>query len=192
MIKIVTPAAGDVVTLSELKEHLHILNDLEDDYLSALLAAGTSFAEEFLNRYLLETEVLEYYDCFYANIVELMRAPVSELVSVKYLDTDGNEQTLDVDTDFWFDSISEPSRIQVIDSWPTTQTKRMNSVYIQYKTGYGTAADVPMPIKHAIKLICGAMYEKREDSVMRVYTSYDLIASRNLLYPYRLNKYQRV
>lgn len=191
MIKVEAAAAGEVVSVNELKDHLHILaeNTLEDDYLYAILAAATSHAEQYLNRFLLTTTVTEYFDGFPAACIKLARCPVQSITSFKYLDTDNAEVTLAEDTDYWSDLVSEPARIEYVNAWPTAKL-RMNSVYVNYDCGYGdNGSDVPEAIRHAIKMIAAVMYEKREDNIVRLITNRDIMASYQLLDNFRINQF---
>jgi len=53
-------------------------------------------------------------------------------------------------------------RIVITDSWPATYDK-INAVEIIYSAGYGAAgSNVPKPLKQAMYLILGHLYENRE------------------------------
>lgn len=191
MIKVDTAATGEVVTLKVLKDHLHILAEdtLEDGILSLYLAAAVSYTEEYLNRFLLPTTVTEYFDCF-DNVICLKKNPVTEVASLKYLNADNTEKTLTVNTDFYTDLVSEPARIAPVDSWPVT-SDRLNSVYVNYVTGYEDATKIPTAIKQAILLITGQMYRDKEDDILRLITRRDILASHRLLDLYRVKTYVR-
>lgn len=191
MIKVDTAATGEVVTLATLKEHLHILAEdtLEDGILSLYLAAAVSYTEEYLNRFLLPTTVTEYFDCF-EGVIRLKKNPVTEVASLKYLNADNTETPLTLNTDYYTDLVSEPARIAPIDSWPVT-SDRLNSVYVNYVTGYANADSIPTAIRQAVLLITGQMYRDKEDNILRLITKRDILASHRLLDMYRVKTYVR-
>lgn len=67
-----------------------------------------------------------------------MAAPLIAVVSVKFVDTDGQLKTLDPQ-DYFVDSVSEPAYVMPAPgrSWPATAV-RANAVEVQYRCGYGT------------------------------------------------------
>jgi uncharacterized phiE125 gp8 family phage protein len=87
--------------------------------------------------------------------------PVQSIDSIKYIDTDGNQQTLSTDV-YQLDSTC-PSRIllKANQSWPSTMDIE-NAVTVEYAAGFGdSAAMVPEPIKLAIKFLAGHWYDNR-------------------------------
>jgi uncharacterized phiE125 gp8 family phage protein len=106
-------------------------------------------------------------------------------VSVKYYDTDGVEQTLDV-AEYYEDAKSKPARIVPVSSWPATKD-RPNAVTITIEAGYGATADkVPQVIKQALLLMVGDMYENREETVVGTIVSTLPLTADRLLRPFRL------
>lgn len=93
----------------------------------------------------------------------LPRPPLVQVQSIKYIDQDGNQQTL-APSEYIVDSASEPARIVPAfgKAWPTTQN-RINAVEIVFDAGYADAAHVPARIKSWIATRVGAMYENREE-----------------------------
>ena len=92
----------------------------------------------------------------------LGRHPVLDVTSVKYIDANNNQQTLDsskyrVDTKW--------GRITEADgeTWPTFNNVT-NAIEIEYRAGYvDTAASpetgsIPAPILHAIRILCAHWY----------------------------------
>jgi uncharacterized phiE125 gp8 family phage protein len=151
-------------------------------------------AESYLGRFLLTTVIEEFYDFFPVyktgvdpfhgdrNIIYLSRGPVQAVASVKYIDGNGNEQTVTA-SDYRTDLVSEPSRIMPNEGWLGTKDT-VNAVIIRYTCGYTQASDVPANIKMAMLLMIGEMYEKRVDSVHRLPT-----ASEYLMNPYRVFRF---
>ncbi|WP_109808413.1 head-tail connector protein [Sphingosinithalassobacter portus] len=82
--------------------------------------------------------------------------PAIELVSVTYLDADGEEQVADL-ADF---ELLGRDLIPVGSSWPWSDgSTRREAVRIRYDAGYTT---LPAPIRAAILLMVGDLYANRE------------------------------
>ena len=191
---IITPATLKALTVQEVKDYLRVDSDAEDTLLGVLIDASTQMAESYLGRFLLTTVIEEFYDFFPVyktgvdpfhgdrNIIYLSRGPVQAVASVKYIDGNGNEQTVTA-SDYRTDLVSEPSRIMPNEGWLGTKDT-VNAVIIRYTCGYTQASDVPANIKMSMLLMIGEMYEKRVDSVHRLPT-----ASEYLLNPYRVFRF---
>ena len=191
---IITPATLEALTVDEVKAYLRVDSDAEDTLLGVLIKASTEMAESYLGRFLLTTVIEEFYDFFPVyktgvdpfrgdrNIIYLSRGPVQTVASVKYIDGNGDEITVDA-SDYRTDLVSEPSRIFPEHGWYGTKDT-VNAVIIRYTCGYTQASDVPANIKMAMLLMIGEMYEKRMDSVHRLPT-----ASEFLLNPYRVFRF---
>lgn len=191
---VITPATLKPLTVQEVKDYLRVDSDAEDTLLGVLIDAATEVAQHYLGRFLLTTVVEEFYDFFPVyqtgvdpfrgdrNIVYLSRGPVQSVSSLKYIDGNGDEQTVSAD-DYRSDLVSEPARIMPEHGWYGTKDT-VNAVIVRYTCGYTQASDVPSNIKVALLLIIGEMYEKRVDSVHRMPT-----ASEHLLNPYRVFRF---
>lgn len=191
---VITPATLKALTVQEVKDYLRVDSDAEDTLLEVLISAATEMAESYLGRFLLTTVIEEFYDFFPVyktgvdpfrgdrNIIYLSRGPVQSLASVKYIDGNGDEQTVS-SSDYRTDLVSEPGRIFPDYGWYGTKDT-VNAVIVRYTCGYTQASDVPANIKMAMLLMIGEMYEKRVDSVHRLPT-----ASEYLLNPYRVFRF---
>ena len=89
--------------------------------------------------------------------------PLQTVDSIKYIDQNGVQQTLDP-TLYLVDKVSEPARITPAfgQTWPGTQNQA-SAVEIAFTCGYGLAAAVPQAIKNWILLRIGSLYEFREE-----------------------------
>lgn len=117
----------------------------------------------------------------------LPQPPLVSVESVKYIDTDGNQQTL-ASTDYKLDTATEPARLVPAygKTWPATRNE-INAVEVSFTCGYGNAAAVPAAIKAWIKLRIGAMYENRESDLVVQRGNVDTLGfADKLLAPYRV------
>jgi uncharacterized phiE125 gp8 family phage protein len=162
-LKLVTPPTLEPVTLAEAKRQANVVASDEDSLLTALIVAARELVEQDTSRALLtQTWALKLHDWF-VDKLELPRAPLQSVTSIKYLDSAGVEQTLpasyyDVDTH------REPGVIWRDEDavWPLVSDDA-NAITITYKAGYGDAAAAcPGRAKQAILLLVGHWYRVRE------------------------------
>lgn len=148
------------VTLDEAKIHLRVVTTTENQYITALCLAATSWAEKFQNRTFVARPRTMVLDKF-PTVIRPPYPPLVSVTSIVYIDTDGVSQTLAA-SDYRVDTVTEPGRITVAYdlSWPDTRAIT-NAVTIDYEAGYGNAAKVPDDVKHAIKLMLTHFFENR-------------------------------
>jgi len=165
-LKISSAAAKDPVTLAEAKLHLRVDHSADDDLITTLITAATKWGEAYTKRAFISQTWDMILDCFPNDetIIYLPKSPIQSITSIKYNDTDGNEQTLATTVYTYDTTTSVPARIFLKESqeWPDTQDQG-NAVTIKFVTGYGDdETDVPAPILAAIKLLIGHWYDQRE------------------------------
>lgn len=186
---ILTTAPGtEPVDLDDLKAHCHVDTDDDDDYITELGILARQKVEEDTGRCLLEQTWTLYLDEFPSSDLPIMlqRATITAVNSITYTDTDGVSQTI---TDAQTDLYSIPARVMPAyeDDWPSTR-EIPNAVAIEFDAGYALAADIPMALIHAIKLLVGTWYEHRETLIVGVNASQipAPVAYDRVIYPYRL------
>ncbi len=162
-----TAPTSEPLTLAEAKTHLRVDADItEDDALiSSLIVAARQAAETHTRRQLVNATYTLYLD-WLPQEIRLERPPVSSITYIKYIDTDGTQQTLSSAV-YQTDLYGEPARIHraYMQIWPITR-QQMNAVEVKFVCGYGsTAASVPDGIKAAMKLMIGNWYENREATI---------------------------
>lgn len=166
-LTLITPPAAEPVTLGEVKDHLRVTNSLEDELLTNLITTARQKLDGprgLLGRCLITQTWKATLDGF-PRLIDLPFAPVSAVSAITYRDAAGIEQTLAADTymvagldDDELGSIS-PVRGR---SWPLISYSP-GSVSVTFMAGYGNAPeDVPEPIRTAIKMLVGHLYENRE------------------------------
>ena len=158
-----TAPATEPVTTTDAKAHENVTSSDDDATIALMIAAARAKCENFLGRQLISATYTFYLDAFPAEIL-LPKPPSTAVTHVKYTDTNGDEQTLDVDDDYQIDLSSEPARIRPADgqSWPSTKTV-YNAVEVEYVTGYANAAAVPKDYILGLKHLFGSWYRNRED-----------------------------
>jgi uncharacterized phiE125 gp8 family phage protein len=185
-IQCVAPATTQLVSLAETKIHLKQEEDADDSLISSLIKAATKKAQNVTKRQFLEATFESRLDRFPV-CFEFPRPPLLSVVSIKYIDTDGNEQTFD-SSKYSVDTFRTIGRavLKSGESWPSVDDD-INVVRVQWKAGYGTKqSDVPEDIRAAILLTVGHLYEHREDVIVGASVNELPQGALDLLWSYRI------
>lgn len=160
----ITDAAEEWITRADAKVHLRLDADqtAEDGLIDTLIKAVRLACEARCNRTLITTTWERVQDAF-TDAVELPWPRVIAVSSVKYIDLDGVEQTLDP-ADYQLDKDSEPGWVVPAyeKAWPDTRDQA-NAVRVRYTAGYGAdASAVPEDLKLWMKLQLAHFWKHRE------------------------------
>lgn len=163
---LITKPTKEPVTLDAVKEHLSIIGNDFDGYLSSMIFVARRQVESYLNRALV-TQTWDYYLDGFSNVMRLPKGQLQSVTTVKYIDTDGAVQTLaGSPIEYSVDTYSDPGKVELAygQSWPGVRGIS-NSVVIRFIAGYGDSGeDVPEEIQHAIKILI-ATYEQNREAV---------------------------
>lgn len=142
---LVTAPTSEPVALDDLKLHLRVDTDAEDDLIAGLNVAARQYAEAFTQRAIPQQTwdlKLDAFPCgseFY-----LPKAPCISVTSISYIDTNGDSQTLATTvygTDLPAGPYARAGRIYLKyqQQWPQTRDIP-NAVTVRFVAGYaGTA-----------------------------------------------------
>lgn len=184
-LRLVTPAATQVVTLAEAKKHCNVFHDDDDDYIELLISAANDWLtgeSAWLGRAVISS-TWEFTACaFPGGRLDLPKPPLIAVTGVYYTPADGgaeitiaNARTIDAGV------ASGGYLLPAKNSeWPQTDGEP-GSVRVRFTAGFAT---LPPSIKHAALLMIGHWFEHRE-----AVTELDVrdlpMAVDSLLYPYR-------
>lgn len=164
-LRLKTAQTGPTVTDAELKLYAKI--DLTDD--DALVTDLNSTAEEYVKDRLEKSLRFETFELFLDAFpvsgcpIEICRTRLDSVTSIKYIDTDGVEQTLAA-SEYKVDGKAEPAAIYEAfqKTWPSTRNE-VNAVTVEFVAGFGEAVTtVPEQFKTMIKMMFAHLYEHRE------------------------------
>ena len=159
---LITAPTWEPITLAEAKDHLRVDHTGEDAIIDNLIVAARQYLEGLLGRGIPQQTMTAYYSTFW-DLMELPRAaPLRSVSSLKYLDSDGAEQTASTDLYDVF-AAPEPGEVRRAynQSWPSHRVVT-DPVYLTYVCGWPSAAQIPAPIRQAMLLLIGHWYENRE------------------------------
>lgn len=171
-LKIMEAPTAEPVTLTEAKEHLRITHSNEDSFITKLVKVARQRSET-LTKLALASATFKYtIDKFPADeVITLPMPPLEEVSSVKYLDTDGVEYTLDSGDYIVYDDVPAKIIPAYNQNFPDIELYPIGAVRITYKAGYREFEEedeiqsliIPEEIKQAMLLIIADYYEHRED-----------------------------
>ena len=168
--KVIAGPAKEPLGLEEAKRWCRVTSDAEDDVVEALVAAARKRIERGTELALITQTVEVKLDRFWGSCaIELPMPPLQSVESVKYVDPDGVEQTLDAST-YLVSTHRRPGRVWLASgkSWPATKDER-EAVTITFKAGFGDEpADVfaaAPNLLHAMRMLV-AHYDRNREAVI--------------------------
>lgn len=179
---VVTAAAEEPVTLTEVKEALGITHTEFDAVLvSAWIPAARDHAESYLNRAIINRTVDVFAHRFGPQGIKLPGG-LQSISSVSYYDSDNVQQTLAA-SNYQHDLQYSRLILSYTGEWPDTY-ERLDAVTIRAVSGMGTLNSIPPAVKQAVLLLVGHFYENRE-ATTPLSLNVLPIGVESLLYPYR-------
>jgi len=178
-MQLMTPPAGEPISLAEAKLHLRVDFDDDDSLIQVLISAARQAAETLTNRQLMAARWRMVLDSFPGpsltgvpagqtftlpgHAVLLPKSPVASVVEIRYLDMAGVWQVMPA-ANYTVDNACEPARIAPVfgQIWPIA-LPQIGAVSVIFDAGYGNASAVPEGIKTWIKLRVGSLYVHREE-----------------------------
>jgi uncharacterized phiE125 gp8 family phage protein len=188
MQKVIT-APDELITVDDAADFMRAeFSVSEEDLIESLITAARQWCEEYLGRAIgVQTLELRMGSFPVDKGPIVLRSPIIEVTSVKYLDTAGDEQTIDEDD--YLVSDAEPAEIVPVSAWPVAFGSS-DSVRVEYEAGYSAGSPLvsevlPKTIRTAILMMVADMYTNREAQVDRPLTANPTVE--RLLSQYRLN-----
>jgi len=191
-LALITPAATEPVSTSEAKAHLRVDTTDEDTLIASYVSAAVKYIETQTGP--LITQTWDYkvnrewplVDNYYS--IYLPFSPVQSVTSVSYVDIDGATQTLSAGLYQTVLSAPNPYLTKAYNQdWPQIRDIP-DAITVRFVAGYGNAAAVPAPIKSAILLMVGRLYEHREEVIAGVSAGIVPAGIEMLISPYSLTQ----
>ena len=173
-LRVVTQPSFEPISLSDARTWCRIPDGFTDDdslIENVLIPAMRERAEDITRRAFCQQTLELTLPCF-SPCIELPRPPLIQVESVKYVDADGDVQTVDPDI-YQIDSYREPALIAPAyqQVWPAIVRGEFNAVRIRYTAGYllaGSPRDGTLPAKALawMRIRIASLYEHRESLVI--------------------------
>lgn len=182
---VVTAPTVEPVSLSDLKDHLRVTDNDQDEYLDNLIVEARRAAEIYTDRAFINTTYGGWLDGVPAeDFIQVTPGPVASISAIKYYATDDTEATW-ASTNYSLDTGSLPARVyrKYGCNWPTGATRTFNALYIEWVAGYGSVkSSVPQNVCKAIMLIAGHWFIHRVPVVLAEIPH----EHKSMLFPYRI------
>ncbi|ETR75910.1 hypothetical protein X566_20115 [Afipia sp. P52-10] len=158
-LELTTPPTAEPLSVAEVRQWLGIGSDVADAVVAAYIRAATMQIDAwsgFLGRALIEQTWTLYLPCF-ARHLPLPIPPARSIESIKYVDPEGVEQTLDPERYTLLPGAPETVIAAYGQSWPAHRLQP-DAVRIAFVCGYGPdGSAVPENIRMAICLQVSAL-----------------------------------
>ena len=160
---LLTAPTVEPVSLTEAKAFLRVDTSDDDDLITALIVAARSHAEMQTRRALITQSWRLVRDAWPPDgRIEVLPAPLRAVTAARVYDAEN--VTHGVDTAAFTADVAAAPAILSFPPWSLQQPGRPAAgIELDVQAGYGdAAADVPAPLRHAIKLLVAHWYENRE------------------------------
>lgn len=169
-LKHVSGPAVEPVTLDEMKLYLKQDEDADDALINDCIVEARTQSENATERSWVLTTWDFACDAFpsHGAPFEVPRPPLLSVVSLKYIDTSGVEQTLTEGDDYVVDTFKEPGLVSPAFGtlWPSSR-RQSSAVVLRFTAGYGVDATfIPRDLVRLVRMIVADAYELREAKVI--------------------------
>jgi len=161
-LRVVTPQHG-AVSLDEATAHCRVMGTYDDVLLEGMIDAATAHVQGMAGRAFGFQTWEAIFDTFPSGNLCLNFGPVSEVVSIVYRDTAGDQQIIPAEN-YELLEASPEGVIVPVESWPTTDGSP-NAVVVTFNAG----AVVPLEIKQAVLMLVAHWYENREAATEKAF-----------------------
>lgn len=165
-MSVVQIATIEPITVAEAKQWLNIDYDDQDTVIASIIKAARLKIEKRCGISI----ALKQYEIKAASFegIALQNPPIVSVDAVKYLDTDGVEQTVPPSDYVLMDDAYAPYLFPVVD-WPST-AQRPDAVRVTYTSGIdiedSPPDEVPDDLLQAMRLLIGHFAENREEVLL--------------------------
>ena len=166
------------VTLAEMRSHLGITQDADisrDNIITGRIISARMMAESYCRKAFVTQTLTGYAVDFphcWTNLHRIpLKAPLQSVTSINYLNVDTGASQILAAPNYYVDVVSACVIPVYETQWPDARSI-LNSVRVEYISGYGLPAAVPETIKDAIRFIVAQweVFQSSMEGVMRPFT----------------------
>lgn len=182
---LLTPPVVEPLTLAEAKAHLRVEHADEDVLVGGLIKAARVHVEAATRRALITQRWRLMRDGWPSDgRLAVAPAPLKQLVAARIYNSDGTTQALDLAAFI----VDKAGAVLTLTSGAIVAPGRAAAgIEIDFDVGYGdTAADVPEPLRQAIRLLLTHWYENRGMAAASRETAARPASVSALIAPYRV------
>lgn len=191
-LSLITAPTDDPVSVDEAVLHARVEDSTaEASDIELKLAAAVRNRESYVQRQLMPaTWELWLHAWPTCGIIWLPKPPLQSVTWIKYIDSNGVEQTWD-SAEYVVVAPAGPRagrgyvHLAYGESFPAARSQP-NAIKVRFVAGYADADAVPAEIKQAILLTFGEMYAQREEQTVGTIVATNLRAADNLCSSFRV------
>lgn len=159
---LLTPPAAEPLSLAEAKHFLRVEHDADDALIAALIVGARGHVEVASRRALITQTWRLVLDAWPRDgRIAVLLAPLRAVAAARLYGHGGDAQPLDAET-FVVDTSASPGVVAFPPFAVAAPGRALAGIEIDIVAGYGEeAADVPEPLRHAIRLLLAHWYENR-------------------------------
>ena len=166
LVQKVAPTQTDIdaiLSLASTKKFLRIVDNEEDETIKENILSAISEAEGLTNRQFAKATYELYLPNFPRGNFKFPKNPINEIISIEYMDLNGNYQTLDVSTYYLYKQY-EVGKIE-FEEYPNVQIKQhKKAVRITFTCGY-SESEFPQDLRQYLRVKVSTLFEFREGIV---------------------------
>lgn len=154
--------AVEPVSLAEAKAHLRVEHGDDDDAIAALIAGARVHVEAQTRRALIAQIWRLTRDAWPGNgRIAVLPVPLRTLVAARVYKSDGTALAIDAGA-FAVDKTAAPAALTFLNGALPSPGRVAGGIELDIAAGYGdAAADVPEPLRQAIRVLVAHWYENR-------------------------------
>jgi len=182
-----TDPVNAAVATALVEQQLYISSGDSPLVIANAIESATDFVERDTDRSLITqtwTMTLDAFPNNFRTTIYVPKGKIQSITSLKYIDVDENEQTLDLNTHFTVTTVGKENRIIPIGSWPSVFTDKDDVVTLVWISGYGDDdSDIPGWAQRAILLKVQEAFDRTDVQDAYIAT----IAASKLFFDYNIN-----
>lgn len=167
-MSVVHLATIEPMTVDEAKQWLNVDYDDQDEVIASIIKAARLKIEKRCGISIAMKQYRIKFARFDGN-VELANPPVVSVDSVKYIDEDGNEQTVDASSYVLIEDDYAPY-LHPLTDWPTDIATRTDAIRVEFTSGIdiedSPPDEVPDDLLQAMRWLISHFFENRESTAL--------------------------
>jgi len=166
---IATAPTSEPVSFDEMADHLRLIDDTDEEYVTGLIAVAREYVESVTGRATMSAThrlVAPTWDDLRttAERIPLFRTPLVSITSIKYYPPATASQTTWSSANYSAITATSPGQVFIPSSvsLPDVEEERPDAIEILFIAGHSAVENVPPMMRHAIKLMAAHLYETRQ------------------------------
>lgn len=166
IVQKVVPTQTDIdkiLSLADAKRFIRVVETDDDADIQSFIDSAITEAQDITNRQFASATYEMYLSNFPRENFKFPKNPVQEIVSIEYMDINGEYQTID-STSYYLFNEYEVGKI-IFNTLPIVTIKNhKQAIKITFKSGYGSK--FPADLRQWLKVRVSTLYEYREEIVI--------------------------